>query len=65
MDFDTKYHIPFKYKVNHSLTRCNLDTDLFMYKTAVNYNKLLEFFNDWKNDILNKINFELCKSSKN
>ena len=65
MSFGIKY-IPSKFYVNDILTQFNFALDLFIYKIDTDYNKSMKFFNDWKSNILNKINFELhAKTSKN
>lgn len=38
------------------------DFDLFRYKIAINYNKSIEFFNEWKFTIINHSKNKLLKN---
>ena len=51
MDFGTKYYIPSDYSINDILPQLNFE--LFIYKIAVDYNKLVEFFNKCKSNFYN------------
>ena len=62
MDLDIKYRIPSKYNLKDIFTQLNLHLDLLIYKPDVDYNKPVEYFNEWKCNVITKINLELCNN---
>lgn len=52
MNYRTKFRIPFKHNVKIVLKQFYLHLDVFSYKISIDYNKVIEYFSEWKYNVL-------------
>lgn len=45
MDYGIKYKLPSKFNINYIIKQFKYDIGIFIYKIAISYNKLIEYFN--------------------
>lgn len=55
MNYRTKFRIPFKHNVKIVLKQFYLHLNVFSYKISIDYNKVIEYFSEWKYNVLWKI----------
>jgi len=52
MSLGTKYRLPSKFNIPKIISQFDYDLDLFIYNTAIAYNKPVAFFSEWKDSVL-------------
>lgn len=53
------------HSVSSILMKFNLDLDLFIYKNSIDYSKSIEYFSEWKYNVLVNLNLERYKHLDN